>query len=79
MSDRLKTTVYLDRSAYARLKSLARRRGESPASLVREAVAEYAERHDTSPLPRSLGTGRSGLGDLGERAEELLAGLGEVK
>lgn len=77
MSERLKTTVYLDRDDYTRLKGIARRRGESPALLVREAVAEYADRHGGSPLPRSLGAGRSGLGDLSERAEDLLAGLGD--
>ncbi len=77
MPRRLKTTVYLERADYARLKALAQRRGETPASLVREAVAEYADRHEATALPRSLGAGRSGLGDLSERAEELLTGLGE--
>lgn len=77
MPDLFKTTVYLDREDYSRLKSLAQREGRPPAELIREAVAEYAHAHRPPPLPRSLGAGRSGRSDLSERAEELLAGLGE--
>jgi hypothetical protein len=77
MSDLLKTTVYLGRDDYARLKSLARREGRPPAALIREAVREYTREHGPPPLPRSLGSGRSGCGDLSERAEELLEGMGE--
>lgn len=77
MPIRQKTTVYLDRDEYQRLKSLARRRGESPAALIREAVAEYGRRHSGRGLPQSLGAGKSGREDLSERAEELLQGLGQ--
>ncbi|GIW45702.1 MAG: hypothetical protein KatS3mg077_2984 [Candidatus Binatia bacterium] len=73
--DTLKTTVYLDRSAYEQLKAVARRQGKKPAELVREAVALYVQKHGRG-LPGSLGKGRSGQGDLSERAEELLEGLG---
>lgn len=72
-----KTTVYLDAGDYQRLKGIARAEGRTAAELVREAVAEYAQRHSHHPLPRSLGAGRSGRGDLSERAEELLNGLGQ--
>ena len=72
----VKTTVYLDEDAYARVKLIARRRGLKPAMLIREAVAQYADRHSKGVLPRSLGLGRSGRDDLSERAEELLEGLG---
>lgn len=71
-----RTTVYLDRADYERLKAIARVRHRPPAALIREAVAEYARRHGGRPLPKSVGVGRSGRGDLSERAEELLAGLG---
>jgi hypothetical protein len=72
-----KTTLYLEGEDYRRLKRLAATRKVAPASLVREAVAEYVSRHArTRPLPRSLGAGDSGTTDLGERAEQLLAGLG---
>lgn len=77
MAELFKTTVYLDREDYARLKSLAQREGRPPAALIREAVAEYARGRRSAPLPRSLGAGHSGRGDLAERSEELLAGLGE--
>ena len=71
-----KTTVYLDAADYRRLKALARAQDRPAAELVREAVAEYTARRAPRRLPRSLGAGRSRRGDLGERAEELLAGMG---
>ncbi|HVL66159.1 MAG TPA: CopG family transcriptional regulator [Vicinamibacterales bacterium] len=71
-----KTTVYLDADDYRRLKSLARAQGRTPAELVREAVAEYTAREQPRRRPRSIGAGRSRTGDVAERAEELLAGLG---
>ena len=70
-----KTTVYLDSDAYARLKALAKTRGVAPASLVREAVAEYTVRHVAGRQPRCVGAFGSGRGDLSERDEELLAGM----
>lgn len=73
MNATTKTTVYLDSAAYRRLKALAREQNRSAAELVREAVAEYARRHGAGGRPRSVGLGRSGRGDLSERAEELLA------
>jgi hypothetical protein len=75
MVDVSKTTVYLDAADYRRLKTLARAEGRSAAELVREAVAEYARRKGR-PRPASLALGRSGRGDLSERAEELLEGMG---
>lgn len=77
MSEVTKTTVYLTQAEYRRLKALARAQERPAAELVREAVAEYTARHAARPkLPRSLGAGRSRRGDVGARAEELLAGLG---
>jgi predicted transcriptional regulator len=76
MTQLIKTTLYLEAGYYRRLKELARAGGSTPAALVREAVAEYARRHGRKRRPRSVGAGHSGQGDLGERAEELLAGLG---
>ncbi len=68
--------MYLSQSDYRRLKALARAEGRPTAELVREAVAEYARRRTGKASPRSLGMGRSGRGDLAERAEELLGGMG---
>lgn len=72
-----KTTVYLDAADYRRLKAIARSRGRTPAELVREAVAKYAAEEQPRRRPRSLGAGRSRTGNIGERAEELLAGMGK--
>jgi len=74
-----KTTLYLDSEDYRRLKRVAFRRQVAPAALVREAIAEYVVRHDTVRTARSVGAARSGRPDLGERAEDLLAGLGEPR
>jgi len=68
-----KTTVYLVSADYRRLKALARSEGRSAADLVREAVAQYVTRRGTGSRPASVGIGRSGRGDLSERAEDLLA------
>ena len=72
-----KTTLYLDGDDYRKLKRIAASRKQAPAALVREAVAEYVTRHATVSLPKSVGAGDSGLGDLGQRADDYLAGMGE--
>jgi predicted transcriptional regulator len=72
----MKTTIYLDDDDYRRLQQLARSRGRPAAELVREAVAEYARKHAPARRPRSIGAGRSGRGDLSERAEDLLERFG---
>jgi predicted transcriptional regulator len=72
----MKTTVYLNDDDYRRLQQLARSQGRPAAELVREAVAEYARKHAPARRARSIGAGRSGRGDLSERAEDLLEGLG---
>ena len=77
MSEPTKTTVYLTGADYRRLKQLARRRGVPAAKLVREAVAEYVRRRTRRLRPRTLGMFRSARGDIAERAEEFLDGMGE--
>jgi predicted transcriptional regulator len=72
-----KTTVYLDAADYRRLKALARARRRTPAELVREAVAQYTAREQPRTRPRSIGAGASRTGEVAERAEQLLAGLGK--
>lgn len=78
MSD-AKTTIYLDPADYRRLKALARSLGRPAAALIREAVAEYAARHAAAVIPASIGAGRSRSGTVGERAEELLEGMGKPR
>lgn len=76
MSSLTKTTVYLPAADYRRLKALAHSQGRPAAELLREAVSDYARRHGRRRLPKSLGSGRSGRGDISERAEDLLRGMG---
>jgi predicted transcriptional regulator len=76
MAGALKTTVYLDAEEYERLKDIARSEGRAPAELVREAVAEYTRRRRPLRKAKSIGAAHSGRGDLSERAEQLLGGMG---
>lgn len=57
-----------------RLQREAAARGTTKALVVREAIAAYLMRRKRKS--KSAGLGRSGRGDLSERAEELLSGLG---
>lgn len=73
-----KTTVYLDERTYRQLKRLAKTRRRAPAAMVREAIAEYTTRHAPKRrLPRSVGAFKSGVADLGLRAEDRLKGFGD--
>lgn len=73
----IKTTVYLDEADYRRLKAIARKKKRSAADLIREAVASYARRLGGRSRPRSLAAGHSGRGDLSERVDDLLKGMGK--
>jgi predicted transcriptional regulator len=73
-----KTTLYLDSDDYRKLKRIAATRKRAPAALVREAVAEYVARQGQTCLPKSVGAFASGRHDVSERAEELLAGMGQT-
>jgi metal-responsive CopG/Arc/MetJ family transcriptional regulator len=75
MASMRKTTMYLDDELYQRVKALAQARGATQALVIRDAIAAYVA-HDRG-APRSVGMGRSGSSDLSERAEELLAGMGD--
>jgi len=79
MATVLKTTVYLDSDDYERIKEIARAESRAPAELVREAVAEYAARRRPHRAPKSLGAGHSRKGDISERADALLTGMGRRK
>jgi hypothetical protein len=76
MSESFKTTVYLDAADYRRLKALASAQGRTTAELVREAVSAYARSQPLPARPGSIAAGRSSRGDVAERAEELLEGMG---
>lgn len=71
-----RTTVYLDENHYRRIADLANAEGRTAAELIRAAIAEYLRRRAPRSTAVSIGAGRSGRGDLAERAEELLDGFG---
>jgi hypothetical protein len=73
---KVKTTVYLEATAYRELKRVADEEGKPAADLIRRAVSEYVERSAPTALPASLGAFASGDGALSERVEELLDGFG---
>ena len=69
----------LDAADYRALKRIAARKKRQPAELVREAVAEYAARHEPRRAAKSVGAFASGRRDLSERAEDLLKGMGRSR
>jgi predicted transcriptional regulator len=69
-----KTTLYLDEPSYERLRRLAEGTGRTQAAIIREALQAYAAGRKRKP--RSVGLGRSGMGNLSERAEKFLKGMG---
>ncbi len=79
MSRVQKTTVYLREADYRRIKTIARELRRPPAALIRDAVTEFAGRYGRARRPESVGAGHSGIGDLSERAEELLSGIGRSR
>jgi predicted transcriptional regulator len=70
-----KTTVYFDADDYRRLQAIAEAQGKPAAQLVREAVRSFVAANSPA-RPTSIGAGSSGKGDVAERAEELLRGMG---
>jgi len=72
-----RTTIYLDDEIRQRVQSLAQTEGVTQAAIIRRAVRTYVlGRRKT---PRCVGLGQSGRGDLSDRAEELLSGMGEAR
>lgn len=71
-----RTSLFLDDKIVAQLQRLARRRGVSFATIVREALAVYAGEPNTdtdgSALPSVTGRFSSGHTDTAERVDELL-------
>jgi hypothetical protein len=70
-----KTTLYLGDEEFALLKQASEQEGVSQGAIITSALKSYFR--GRLRKARSIGAGRSRRGDLSERAEELLAGLGE--
>ncbi len=75
MGDMEKTTVYLPEDLKRALRRASRSTGRSEADLIREGIGLVTGTHQIAE-PR-LPLFESGLPDLAERADELLAGFGE--
>jgi len=75
MSSMHRTTIYLDGGLHERIRALAAAEGATQAEIIRKALLAYAAGSERPP--RSIGLGASGREDLSERAEDLLAGMGE--
>ena len=68
-----RTTVYLEGSLKRLLKEEAARRGQTEASLLREAVAEYLTRTRRQPIRP---VGRSQDGGVARDVDAALGALG---
>ena len=68
-----RTTIFIPEALEDDLQRHARRAKKPVAWVVREAVTAYLAAHQApSPVPSSVGMGRSGRSDLSERFEDLL-------
>jgi predicted DNA-binding protein len=68
-----RTSLFLDEEMMKRIQKLARARGVSFASLVREALAQYlVDAEPATSVPSIAGRFTSGEKDTAERVDELL-------
>lgn len=74
-----KTTIYLDPDVQRALQRIAKARGKTQSSIIRDAVLAYAGGSAPRPKATCIGSGNSGMTDLAQRSEELLEGFGEEK
>jgi predicted transcriptional regulator len=68
-----RTTVTLPTELARRLRTEARAHDRSVSAIVREALEAYLAGQPAPELPSFAGVGESGVGNLSERVEELLA------
>lgn len=67
-----RTTVMLPDDVAARLRYEARRRGESTAALVREAVEQYLPANGGRRTLSFFALGDAGIPDASERVDEIV-------
>jgi predicted transcriptional regulator len=70
-----KVTIPVSAADYRRLAALARKQDRPITAVLSEAITEYV-RHASRTRAHSVALGHSRRGDVDERADELLAGLG---
>ena len=69
-----RTTVLLEDDLAEQLEYERRRRNQSAAAIVREALTQYLAGGKSTPKRLAfIGLGRSGYRDTGRRVEEILA------
>jgi plasmid stability protein len=68
-----RTTVTLPTELARRLRTQARAHDRPVSAIVREALEAYLAGQPAPDLPSFAGVGDSGISDLSERVEELLA------
>ena len=68
-----RTTVTIPTGLARRLRTEARAHDRSVSAIVREALEAYLAGQPAPELPSFAGVGESGIEDLSERVEELLA------
>lgn len=66
-----KKTLYLEDDTVRTLEQLADKEGCSEADVIREALVVYQGTR-LRPVPKGVGSYRSGRSDVSSRAEELL-------
>ena len=71
----VRTTVYLPDELKTDLERAAAATGRSEAELIRDGVRAVVDAH--KPVTPRIPLFRSGIPDLAERTDELLAGFGE--
>ena len=69
-----KTTLYIADAEAERLRQASEQEGVSQGAIISRALRSYFRAR--LKRARSVGAGRSGMGDLSERAEDLLEGFG---
>lgn len=67
----VKTTVYLDAAIMVTLRQLSQQEGRSQAELIRDALAEFAQRRKRPPIP-GVGEFDSGESSVSRNAEKVL-------
>lgn len=65
------TIIYLPEETEANLQELASKNGKSISELIEEVINNYVSQ-TSKKLPKSIGMGASGRGDLSLKVDELL-------
>ncbi|MGI0479264.1 hypothetical protein ACN4EE_00585 [Geminocystis sp. CENA526] len=65
------TTIYLPTETQNKLEKICQEKGKTVAEVIQEIVINQLE-NQPKKLPKSMGMGASGRGDLSSKVDELL-------